>query len=654
MLKDRAALRPRAIPASAVVGIVVWLALTTPVPAQGPDVRQIPQAISVTVQEPERAPATTAERLRAAAEHVPVILFWAAMVGGVGLALWAVRRVIQAFPKRDFTQILFEDLSADREQRLDRNRRLAQSVISRLHNAQPLETFDLQIDVMPGATEPGFGGLQPVLTMAAVLDYERTDRPITIGAIEFSLRDVLTLVSQFFARPPEQYLEGWLIEDEGVVEVGAQMLDHRRRPKATRHRHRADRGAQSGMAAPLAWVVRGTNGRDRAITDLAAHILVDTGRSTLTSDWRSLRSFHEAMALRDDQRLHGVPEKVPMTVQARLSAARMHLAESVSYDASNWIARFSLAVTLCRDNEPMLALEHLAILEHAVARAARCIPDEWFQDSEDVRTWPPPGLSTSTGDEFDGPGFNELVRHLVLLPECAFLVLFNTGIAHATRKDDFKSLCMARDTFQRLSAWMPPESACDTPIARVVTFGAPYDAIARHVKQSRRTTLALYAMGAYASLIADTDDGAAGARLEDNPIAVLEELIDRIHADCRVRDAAHWPSALAARAIACAALGHVLLNRRQFRDARTHFENALAAEPRLVRALLGLAETYLEHAKDAAGSSLRKGAAVHEWLSRADALLDRATAINPGCAQGRYLRNEIRAYGFGAVGHQPS
>jgi hypothetical protein len=552
------------------------------------------------------------------------MLFWAG-VAAIVVLFGAVSLIVRALPRRGLTHILFEDLSAGRDERLDRNRALAQSIVGRLQNPQQLPTFDLQMDVMPGANEPGFGGLQPVLTMASVLEFERADRPVKIGTIEFSLGDLLRLITRSFVRPPERYLEGWLLEAKGSVEVGAQMLNHRRRPIPKRDPVR-DSLSRDTPAPPLTWLVRGTSGRAPAIADLAAQILVDTQCSTLTSDWRSLRSFQEAMLLRDDQRFDANPESSPsVDPKSSAFAARSHLSRSVSYDPSNWIARFSLAVTLCRDNEPLLALQHLAILEKAVARA-------WPKSAVTV---PASNDAAASSDTFESPGFAGLVAHLETLPECAFLVLFNKGIALAARKDNIECLRQARAVFEQLSNWMPPESGCGTHRVPAVTFAPPYDAIAREVKDPPRTTLALYAMGAHASLIADTDGDLPEARLEDNPVAVLRRLLERIDADCRVQDAAHWPSAMSARAITQAALAQVLFKRGSLRDAQTRYEESLAAEPRLVRALLGLAEIYLEHAE----SSLKLSEDLTSgWLSRADALLARATDINAGCEQGKRLR----------------
>jgi hypothetical protein len=584
----------------------------------------------VTVQDPERPVLTTRDHLLAAAAHIPVVLLWVGVAGVVALSMWGVSCVIRMLPRRGLTHILFEDLSAGRDERLDRNRVLAQSVVSRLQNVQPLASFDLQMDIMPGANEAGFGGLQPVLTMASVMNLERTDRQIKIGALEFSLRDLLTLISQLFARPPQQYLEGWLIEANGSVEVGAQLLDHRRRPTCEPE---CTSGDETTLPRPLSWVIRGCSERDRAIADLAAQIVVDTGRSTLTSDWRSLRSFHEAMLLRHDQRLDAHLESGPaVDPKAILSAARGHLARSVSYDPSNWIARFSLAVTLCRDNEPVVALHHLDILKEAVARAWPFVCEQTGQKARAV----------DMANAFDGPGFKELVRHLRTLPQCAFLILFNEGIALATQKDDIESLRKARAVFKHLSDWMPPAPGCATRAVPVVPFAPPYEAIAPSVNDQSRTTLALYAMGAHASLIADTVEDTGQSRLEDHPVLVLEQLLGRIHADCRVQNAAHWPSALSARAITQAALGHVLLKRHCLGEAQAKFEEALAAEPQLVRALLGLAETYIRRADTQAHLQVSDRARAREWLTSASALLVRAMAINAGCAQGKRLSAELR------------
>ena len=611
--------------------------------------------------------------LIAAAPNTSIVQFWTAVAIATCLSAWAVSLLIRAFPRRDLTHIVFEDLSAGRDERLDRNRILAQSVISRLQNPQQT-TFNLQMDVMPGANEPGFGGLQPVLTMASALKSERADRPIKIGAVEFSLGDVLTLISSLFARPPKQYLEGWLIEANGSVEVGARMLDHRRQPEFKGGLARTS--DHEATPEPLAWLVRATGGRERAIADLAAQILVDTDRSTITNDWRSLRSFQEAMVLRDDQRFDAHQETSPtVDPKATVSSARGHLARAVSYDPSNWIARFSLAVTLCRDDEPLLALQHLDILEKAIARAWPNVLKlrEERQAAKATSVFAGPELKpvvrqleqtvgrarayvrklrqrTKTAeapDDFEGPGFRELVRHLDMLPECAFLILFNEGIARATRKDDSRSLCQARHVFEQFSNWMPASRGCATSALPVVSFRQPYEAIAESMSDQRRTTLALYGIGAHASLIADTDGSSRGAPLESDPVAALQQLLRRIDENCRVQNADHWPSALSARAITQAALGHVYFKHRLdeganldkcLNDAQTNFEAALAAEPRLVRAMLGLSEIYLERADQE-----RHPTRINEWLSRADALLDRSMTINAGCALGRLLRDRVHA-----------
>jgi hypothetical protein len=98
---------------------------------------------------------------------------------------------------------------------------------------------------------------------------------------------------------------------------------------------------------------------------------------------------------------------------------------------------------------------------------------------------------------------------------------------------------------------------------------------------------------------------------------------------------------MSARAIVQAALGHVLFVRGQLSESQTSFEAALAAEPRLVRALLGLVEIYLERAERLAHIPTCDHAEVSDWLSRADHLLERAMAINAGCEQGKRLRKRV-------------
>ncbi len=171
--------------------------------------------------------------------------------------------------------------------------------------------------------------------------------------------------------------------------------DEKAKPRESKPRHKT-------------WQVQraGPDARAQAIADLAAQILVDTGKSTLTHNWRSFRSFHEAIKLR--QRQDSRPGADDLT------AARDHLEQAVIHDPSNWIARFNLALTLCRRQSGAHSAEALraaGVRDRARLAGYRCTLARRARDGRHSRT------SSTTFRRY---------------PECAFLILYNKAVALAT------------------------------------------------------------------------------------------------------------------------------------------------------------------------------------------------------------------------------
>jgi len=327
---------------------------------------------------------------------IPPRIFW--IVAPIA-SLVLLRIILQRLPRRKTTRAWFDDLSAPKESRSDKNRVLTESILTMLHNPVPVPQAELHMDMMPGTDEPGFGGLEHAIDITPAGSYEYSDRPMKIASVEFSARDVVAFISHVFRRPEGAYLEGWLHETAHGVVAFAQ-LSHHRRPRDTRK-----------------WRVErlGPGAREQALADLAAKILTETGRSTLTRSWQSLRSFREALTLRQD-----AETRPPDT---SLKKAIAHLEDAVAFDASNWIARFNLALSLVRDDQVPVALKHLEMLEFVVKHA-------W--PSKDGRWWLRFVRRAPNGCPGDRQAFQNVVRHLTTYPECAFLILYNKALATAT------------------------------------------------------------------------------------------------------------------------------------------------------------------------------------------------------------------------------
>lgn len=522
---------------------------------------------------------------------------------GLILVVWFIRCAL--WTRRE-TLTSFEDFSVDPVKRTDSNRVLTCLVLSHLQDPQPLRMSELQMDIMPGAEEPGFGGLRPQQPMDAIAGFVVADHPIKVATLEFNLSDILNAFRRLFDRPYRQYLQGWLFESSDSVVAVAQLLDSTKNPK-----HK--------LGQNQIWQVEitGSNARERAVADLAAQIMIAMGESNITSNWQSLRSFQAGM-----RQLH--LRKGPNTPAANIDSARCQFEDALDHDPSNWIARFQLALILCRENQPRAALEHFEILRSILERVLNQEPRWWSnliaQSKRRGRKLRMPGLPYGSRVEHctdEGMAFKSLVRHLKRYPECPFLVEYNRAITMSTFHEDDKrnqaikvlqslaGLREGRDTF-------PALRRC-----------------AKRLSERSKIELQLYAKSAQACILAGSCKQADDLPQQE---AEIRKLLGQIEKLCFQRQEHHWRSLQTARAVTLSALARVLAAQQKVKESCDCLYQALAAEPKFVDAYQQLATLHMEK-----GEALSKN-----WESLAKSWEKRVEEINPDCRNATVLPDHLR------------
>ena len=498
---------------------------------------------------------------------------------------------------RPATRVSFEDLSEPRETRLAKSRVLTNNIRDLLQNPKPVQMSELHVDLMPGTDEGGFSGLSPTLAMEAVLGFEPSDHPVKVASLEFSLRDLFGFVSSFFSRPYLHTLDGWIDTRGDQVEAFADLRTHGSRARDDK------------------WSVRcsGPRARERAIADLAAQIVVGTGKSTMTNNWQSFRNFHEALKLRFSDGGGSAEKDAP--------SPRTYLERALAFDSANWIARFNLGLALCRENQPQTALEHFKILEHVFTEV-------WTRmTSGHIAKVILAGESCPS----DQVAFQSVLTHIKEYPECPFLVLYNKAIA-------LSNIGERHATVSAVQILESIGNLMDGSLDSELDF--PYRDMAGNLSRRSRTELALYGLSARANILAGVQTGVCPvtkAELGDDIKSGLEQIQaikERISQICLVEQEQHWQSLQAARAVSLTSLARVVALQPRESDAERLLREAIAAHPGLVGAYLHLAEMYLRCEE-------RLSAA---WPAQTEWLLQRALEISPGCAQGTYLLGILYAH----------
>ena len=491
--------------------------------------------------------------------------------------------------------VSFEDLSEPHETRLAKSRVLTNNIRDLLQNPKPMQMSQLHIDIMPGTDEGGFNGLSPTLAMESVLGFEPSDHPVKVASLEFSIRDLYGLLSSFFARPFEHYLDGWLDTRGDQVEAFAELRTHGRHERDDK------------------WSVRcsGPRARERAIADLAAQIVVGTGKSTMTNNWQSFRNFHEALKLRFSDR--------SISPDRDSSSPRTYLERALEYDAANWIARFNLGLALCRENQPQTALQHFKILEDVFTKV-------WTR----AKTTLPETVREGQACPTDEIAFRSVLKHVKEYPECPFLVLYNRAIALANL-DKPNQRGTSLEILEKIGGLLQGNSGS--------RFESPYDEMAVGLGHRSRTELALYALSAKANILARVLDSHCSRPAASPPdvigseakqIRAITETIGRI---CLQEQEQHWQSLQTARAVSLTALARVLTDEAEEAEAERLLHEALAAEPGFVGAYLHLAELYLRARERLAAT----------WPSKAEWVLKRALELSPACSRASFLLASLYA-----------
>jgi tetratricopeptide (TPR) repeat protein len=152
---------------------------------------------------------------------------------------------------------------------------------------------------------------------------------------------------------------------------------------------------------------REPNGNRREmIQDLTAQIIVDLKVSEITTDWRSYRSFCQGL----DSLSAAEMAENRGNCQC-VESARNYFQTALGFDPANWMARFYLAVSLCRCGESEIAVSHFSILKRILSESDALLGkrNKWYKR-----------LKKSS---------SPIVRHLRQYPQCPFLVLYNLAMA---------------------------------------------------------------------------------------------------------------------------------------------------------------------------------------------------------------------------------
>jgi len=508
--------------------------------------------------------------------------------------------------------IVFEDLPSvsanpiDASTRSDRNRALTSSVLELLETPQPLGISDLHMDIMPGTNEPGFGGLRPTQDTSVISDFVPSDHQMKIASVEFNLHDIFGYVAQLFRVPPRT-IRGWIRDVPDGCRGFAQLLSRSRKPVP----------GHIWQAAAT-----GKNARDLVVSDLAAQIIVHLKKTHLTRDWQSFRAFNEGIRkLRLDIR------SGPASCDAR--EAQRCFEQALAYDAANWIARFQLALVLCRDGQLEVALRHFellcSVMEGVLRRSIGRLP----LMLRGLTAWA--HRHRSRRDEPESCDANEstlaIAEHLRMYPECPFVVIYNEALALS----DFRDGAHCADAVKQLDALANLAVKGDSMFSK-------YSHCLRRLSSRSAGELRLYSLSAQANILASryVSDGAnpncdKGAL--KNTQRQVEELVADIEKACHERRQEHWRSLQTTRAVALSAYARILESDGDTSSAQETLYKALAAEPSLVDAHLQLAELFVRHKRSLAD----------DWAIRAESSLLRATELNPSCERAQFLRAEIYA-----------
>jgi hypothetical protein len=601
----------------------------------------------------------------------------------LALGLWFLYRIVlNLFPRKGI-KVSFSDLNAESGAANANSRSLTAELLSLLEDPEPLAVRGLQMNTMPGTSQPAFGVIRPFQAMTQASDFSSSKYPMKLGAVEFGLDDISRLISSVFGWPTEGTLVGWLSCGDGSAVAAAELS--RRGPRSGYGRGRGPwRAAATGKTA-----------REDALASIAAQILVDMRENKFTDSWQSLKACQDGIKImREDAAITKQDGANP-----NLRDARRCFESALHHDSGNWIARFYLAMSLCGEDagKPAIALRHFKILDEVLCQAA---DEKAFEDLKKVRLAAmrrqrilrfllkrsaqvksyirnkrerksPRVVSRLTG----------LLQHLVNYPECPFILQYNIAIAleELREKGGAQELC---PSLGEGFVWNDPleslakiASLRHQPLGKGVVWNDPLESLTKSASLHQHARcdghysryselldyrekfeLSLYAQSARAYLKSKRGGPACVKDLR-GILAEIEDTCDdaRKEARCLNLRIDSWRAIETSRAVALASLarglmsngeiaGHQEARDRLYQEARDRLYQAIAAEPRLVYAYLQLADIYMKGGKELATN----------WDERASALVARALELNPTCPEATALLSRLCALGAGTTLAAPS
>jgi tetratricopeptide (TPR) repeat protein len=310
------------------------------------------------------------------------------VVGVVALLTWRL------WPRKGI-EVSFEELTAEESKKPILDRVLTQDVQqafwvprTELTEGRP---GGLDLEPIRDREASGFGNLVPQRPLIPWNELVQSGTPIRVGPVAFDLRQILVFLLSPLRTRRRSSLIGFVHVGEERTVIMAQQVDWKGRQLVGRS-WKAERGSQSN--------------RHDMILDLAAQIIVDLRVSEITTNWQSYRHFCRGLNAISTGRLPANPGHCEC-----IETARDEFRTALALDPGNWMARFYLAICLCRCGENGLAVNHFTLLETILKEADLLLPrtNERRKRKNKLKT--------------------SIARHLEQYPQCPFLVLYNKAMA---------------------------------------------------------------------------------------------------------------------------------------------------------------------------------------------------------------------------------
>ncbi|MGA7236107.1 MAG: hypothetical protein WBY44_10530, partial [Bryobacteraceae bacterium] len=533
---------------------------------------------------PEQLPQTIATQLFAVA------------IRGVWIILIIAFGAWRLWPRKGI-QISFEDITAEESRKPAQDRILMQDVQQAFWIPRTELTSrgpeGLELAPVKDHDASGFGNLVPQRPLIPWSDVVQSGTPIKIGSVAFDLKQLLLFILSPLQIRRRYSLTGFVHEFEKRTIIMAQEVDWKGRQLRGR-----------------SWKAEGEpNGNRReVIHDLTAQIIVDLKVSEITTDWRSYRSFCQgldSLSAADTAENRGHCQCV--------ESARNYFQTALGFDSANWMARFYLAVSLCRCGESETAVNHFSILKRTLSESDALLGNNigWLKRLKEPS--------------------NRIVRHIRQYPQCPFLVLYNLAMALSGTLRSCE-LNQALGTLEKIS------QAVDRKPGTHVDFGSCADLL----READRDRFAMLALSARTSILAMQMEYELRQKEVKLKLAELQSKVQATADEFEAKFKVLRPELTLAHGLAHAtmlnaqgraAFARFTAEHRPLAaaESKTFFEKAAACLPDLVDSYINLARLYLS-AKDGVSEN---------WIAEAGKQIRIAEHVSPGNTQVKYLQAKL-------------